>query len=156
LTVLQVIDKVEDMSHDPGVAYASADLRRRLAEGEWTRGDQFPTFDELSRRYPALTNIYRIRTALAPLIQDGLIESRHGAGSFVLRVPDPLPSRSGNTLFAALDLLDRLREMMLVAADKLDAIRVIIEGAAELDMRTRQPTSLIPPRGTLCHVTWCR
>jgi DNA-binding GntR family transcriptional regulator len=114
------------MPYDPGVAVATADLRRRLVAGEWSRGDQFPTFDELSERYPALTNIYRIKAALAPLIQDGLIESRHGVGSFVLRIPDPPPDRSASSLHAALELLEQLSALLKAAAEKADAIRAVV------------------------------
>jgi DNA-binding GntR family transcriptional regulator len=118
------------MPYDPRVADATADLRRRLAAGEWSKGDQFPTFDELMERYPGLTNIYRVREALSPLIQDGLIESRHGVGSFVLRKPTPLPAGGASPASVALDLVEQLRALLQSAEEKIEAIRAVIGQAA--------------------------
>jgi DNA-binding transcriptional regulator YhcF (GntR family) len=63
-------------------------LRCRLAEGEWQVGDKFPTFDELMGQYPdVLTNIYRVKLALQPLNEDGLVETVHGSATWVRALP---------------------------------------------------------------------
>jgi DNA-binding GntR family transcriptional regulator len=88
------------------VAAVTRDLEGRLTAGEWNVDDQFDTFDQLMERYPALTNIYRVRAALAPLIHAGLLESRQGSGTWVLRVPEPpAVSRSSQAMSAFLDEL---------------------------------------------------
>jgi DNA-binding GntR family transcriptional regulator len=73
------------------VAAVTRDLEARLSDREWNVDDQFDTFDQLMARYPVLTNIYRVRAALAPLIHAGLLESRQGSGTWVLRLPEPQP-----------------------------------------------------------------
>ena len=65
----------------------SRELRQSLAVGNWTEGDRFWTFDQLMTKYPAvLTNIYRVKAALAPLISEGLLESQQGSGTWVRRL----------------------------------------------------------------------
>lgn len=49
---------------------------------------QFDTFEQLQARYSVLTNIYRVRQALAPLIHEGLLESQQGSGTWVRRIPE--------------------------------------------------------------------
>ncbi|GIH70374.1 GntR family transcriptional regulator [Sphaerimonospora thailandensis] len=58
------------------------DLRRRIAGGELQPGDQIPSRAELAQRHgvaPAIAS-----RALQILVAEGLVESRPGAGAFVL------------------------------------------------------------------------
>lgn len=64
------------------------DLRRRLAGGEWQVGERFLTFGELMDQYPdVLTNVYRVKLALRPLNDEGLVQTVHGSATWVRRVP---------------------------------------------------------------------
>ena len=57
-------------------------LRESLAEGKWKPGDKIPSETELVQQYHVSRTL--VRNVLATLIHDGLIESIHGKGSFVL------------------------------------------------------------------------
>ncbi|MEV6927440.1 hypothetical protein AB0M46_23445 [Dactylosporangium sp. NPDC051485] len=108
------------------VAAVTRDLEGRLTAGEWDVEDQFDTFDQLMARYPVLTNIYRVRAALAPLIHAGLLESRQGSGTWVLRVPEtqqaaPQPSPATSAL------LDELLNDIDALRAKVAAYRLQIE-----------------------------
>jgi Arc-like DNA binding domain len=72
------------------------ELRRRLAAKEWQPGDRFLTFDQLMGQYKALTNIYRVKLALRPLNDDGLVETMHGSATWVRRLP-ATPAEAGET-----------------------------------------------------------
>ncbi len=91
------------------MTYASvtSSLRRRLANGAYKVGDQFLTFEELMTAYPTLSNIYRVRSALAPLIAEGLIESRQGSGTWVQRIPPKVSKSAGNPISSAVPLLEQ-------------------------------------------------
>jgi DNA-binding GntR family transcriptional regulator len=98
------------------------DLRSRLAQGEWEVNEQFATFGDLMDRYPAaLTNIGRVRAALAPLISEGLIESIQGSGSWVRRLPEEVddPKDLADEVVAELGVLtakvERLRRLLAAA-----------------------------------------
>jgi GntR family transcriptional regulator len=58
-----------------------ADLRRRITAGEWPPGAALPAQRELSEAYQV--TIMTLRQALQLLEDDGLIQSRHGQGTFV-------------------------------------------------------------------------
>ncbi|MFF8575551.1 GntR family transcriptional regulator [Streptomyces sp. NPDC015408] len=63
----------------------AAELRRRIASGEFSAGDQLPTLPALSERYRVSETT--IRNALALLRNEGLIETRARAGTRVRHVP---------------------------------------------------------------------
>lgn len=71
----------------------ATDLRRRLALAEWSGGDQLPTEAEIGQAYGVSRST--VRTALAMLEAQGLIEVRHGRGSFVSDVADSSVIRAG-------------------------------------------------------------
>lgn len=58
-------------------------LRDKITSGELRPGDRLPTEAQLSREY-GVSRI-TVRQALAALVDDGLIERRQGAGTFVLQ-----------------------------------------------------------------------
>jgi DNA-binding FadR family transcriptional regulator len=93
------------------------ELRRRLSDGsKWKVGERFYTFAQLmDDEFPAeLTSINKVRDALAPLIKEGLVQSRQGSGTWVLRNPPELPDDSMSDLVGQ------------ILAD-FDALRVKIE-----------------------------
>lgn len=57
----------------------AADLRRRIAAGEWT--SRIPAERDLAYEYEV--NFKVVRKALADLRESGLIATEHGYGSFV-------------------------------------------------------------------------
>lgn len=71
----------------------ATDLRRRLALAEWSAGDQLPTEAEVGQTYGVSRST--VRQALAMLEAQGLIEVRHGRGSFVSDVADSSVIRAG-------------------------------------------------------------
>lgn len=101
---------------------ATADLRRRIAAGEWAPGSQIDTFDELRRRY-RLPGVSSVQNALAPLKNEGLLESRHGRGTYV-SAPDPTeqghdPVRGEHK--EVLELLDQAEALIARAKARLGA-----------------------------------
>jgi GntR family transcriptional regulator len=71
----------------------AADLRRKIHEGKLTPGDQLPAETQLMREYRVSPG--PVRDALKALRTEGLIETRHGIGSFV-RSPRRKVRRSGD------------------------------------------------------------
>jgi GntR family transcriptional regulator len=57
------------------------DMRRRVASGEWQRGEQIPTEAELCTVYGA--SRVTIREAVRRLTDEGLLIRRRGSGTFV-------------------------------------------------------------------------
>jgi len=84
------------------------------------------TFFELTARYPQLTNIYRLRAALQPLVNEGLIESRQGVGTFVLRIPSPAPTEPVQVIGTAKGLVEGLRADLTAVEGKLNALEELL------------------------------
>jgi DNA-binding GntR family transcriptional regulator len=59
----------------------AASIRARIESGEWQPGDQLPTVAQLARDHGVSTAT--VSKALAVLVADGLVVTRHGWGSFV-------------------------------------------------------------------------
>ena len=57
------------------------ELRRELASGKYRPGDQFPTIDSLARIYDLSANT--VVKCLDQLVHHGLLERRHGSGTYV-------------------------------------------------------------------------
>lgn len=69
----------------------AADIQTRIAAGEFAPGDQLPTISTLMEHYK-VPGLNTIRQAQQLLVDDGLVETRQGVGSFVLRTePAPRP-----------------------------------------------------------------
>lgn len=63
------------------VVDVAADLRRRIAAGEFQPGDQLPTITDLTTSYKVARGT--IDRALRELASEGLVTTRQGKGSFV-------------------------------------------------------------------------
>ena len=61
--------------------WRAADLRGRLLGGEWPRGSRVPSETDLAASYQV--SRVTVRTALKSLESQGLVDIRHGAGTFV-------------------------------------------------------------------------
>src|SRR6478609_4161908 len=67
----------------------AADLTTRIAAGEFAPGEQLPPITALMEHY-RVPGLNTIRQAKHLLVDDGLVETRQGVGSFVLRA-EPVP-----------------------------------------------------------------
>lgn len=111
----------------------------RLGAGSLALGERLPSETQLARAFGVSRPV--VRTALARLRADGLIESRQGAGSFVLRLPNPAfvreaPSGSIAELLRCYELRVALEsEAAFHAAERRDArdLAAIEEHAAGLE-----------------------
>jgi GntR family transcriptional regulator len=56
-------------------------LRERIVQGEWAPGDSIPSESLLAQNYGVALGT--IRQALALLVEDGVLQRRHGKGTFV-------------------------------------------------------------------------
>ena len=95
-----------------------SDILNRILEGEYREGSRLPTEHALAERFA--TSRPTVREALAQLRADGIIATRHGSGTTVIRRPDPDVRR-----FAPLETLSDIRRCY--------EYRVVVEsGAAAL------------------------
>jgi GntR family transcriptional regulator, transcriptional repressor for pyruvate dehydrogenase complex len=95
-----------------------SDILNRIIEGEYKEGERLPTEHMLAERFA--TSRPTVREALAQLRADGIIATRHGSGTTVMRRPDPDVRR-----FAPLESLSDIRRCY--------EYRIVVEaGAAEL------------------------
>lgn len=70
--------------HGPPIyARIEADLRRAIADGEWSVGSRIPSEDALCQRYGV--SRMTVRQALDRMVVAGLLVKRHGVGTFVSR-----------------------------------------------------------------------
>ncbi len=72
-----------------------------IIDGEFPEGTKLPTENELAARYAVSRPV--IREALARLRYDGIVTSRRGAGSFVVRRPRE-PLRGGDRVTSVADI----------------------------------------------------
>jgi GntR family transcriptional regulator len=61
-------------------------LRDRILQGEWAPGDTIPAESTLAQSYGVALGT--IRQALALLVEDGVLQRRHGKGTFVTKGVD--------------------------------------------------------------------
>ncbi len=61
--------------------WLAADLRTRLLASDWSRGSRLPSETDLAASYQV--SRVTVRTALKALESQGLVDIRHGAGTFV-------------------------------------------------------------------------
>ena len=80
--------RTDGSSVAPGLAqpltraqWLGGDLRGRVLAGEWQRGARLPSETELATSYQV--SRVTVRTALKSLEAQGLVDIRHGAGTFV-------------------------------------------------------------------------
>ena len=65
------------------------DLKTRIAAGKFAPGAQLPSITSLMEHY-GVPGLNTIRQAQQLLVNDGLVETRQGVGSFVLHT-EPIP-----------------------------------------------------------------
>jgi DNA-binding FadR family transcriptional regulator len=115
-------------------------LRHDLEGGTWQPGEKLPTEPALIKRFGVSRTV--IREAIAELRADGLLDSRHGVGVFVLE-----PSRDTGALrlpaMAATRISDIIEELELRAAVEIEAAGLAAQRAspaqeAEIQDRFRE------------------
>lgn len=74
----------------------AADLWDKIAGGEWPAGTRLPTVAELAREYGVAT--VTVRGALSLLVAQGLVHSKQGRGTFVLKAPETASQDSSGAL----------------------------------------------------------
>lgn len=124
----------------------TADLRRRLREGEWPSGTRLPGEHHLAAAYEV--SRATIRTALRALESEGLTTTRHGSGTYA--------TGSMSEIHADLRVLDSMtatiervgatpgmnyRRLELLPADAEQAARLEIEVGAEVIVTERALTA---------------
>jgi GntR family transcriptional regulator len=98
--------RFDDKSGAPRYMQLASVLKHEIASGKWPVGRQLPTVEKISHDY-GLAKI-TVRQAFAVLVQDGLIVSERGRGTYVRGVgpkPDPALRSAINDAFASSDIL---------------------------------------------------
>jgi len=72
-------------THSPKYAQIANAIRQRVARGQWPKGHQLPTNEELA--YEFGVSRVTVRQAVDLLARDGLVEARQGRGTFVTGTP---------------------------------------------------------------------
>ena len=118
--------------------WLAGSLRSRITLGEWTPGTAFPPEAVLAKDYGVALDT--LRQALAVLVAEGLLERRHGRGTFVraglggasmLRL---FRFRSGGDLQASPKSTILTRSVTLASADESDAL-ALPAGASVLTLQ---------------------
>ncbi|MDQ3870250.1 MAG: GntR family transcriptional regulator [Chloroflexota bacterium] len=109
---------------------AASTIRAGVQEGRWRVGDRLPSEPQLAQDL----GISRatLREALRLLISDGLLDRRHGVGTFVARVPTPTIERGIDELFSLTDALEQLGYCPSIGAHWAHPEAASAEMAAEL------------------------
>jgi DNA-binding FadR family transcriptional regulator len=100
----------------------AAELRRRIADGEWRQGAKLPPERHLAQEFNAARNT--LRKALDRLAEEGILQRQVGRGTFVTAASGPAPDA----------FLARMRQAS--PADVLET-RIIIEPHAAALAATR-------------------
>ncbi|GGK62091.1 GntR family transcriptional regulator [Planomonospora parontospora subsp. parontospora] len=84
--VVKLFGQIEERALGRGMAYlyvqVADDLRRRIQSGEFPAGSQIPTREQINKQYKVSAAV--AIKALSVLVTEGLVESRPGAGAYVL------------------------------------------------------------------------
>jgi GntR family transcriptional regulator len=125
----------------PLVSQTAAAIRARIETGTWQLGDQLPSEPQLASELGISRGT--LRESVRLLISNGLLDRRHGVGTFVARVPTPSIDRGIDELFGASDAIAQMGY-----APTTGACRVAPVDASEL-----VASELRIARGTaVCHI----
>lgn len=129
----------------PLAAQAAATIRRAIVDGLWRVGAQLPSEPHLA----AELGVSRatLREALRLLVSDGLLDRRHGVGTFVVRLPAPTIERGIDELFSLGEAIEQLGYEPSVGYRHAELLAASSLLAAELRISERQP---------VCHMTRVR
>ncbi|UXN62545.1 FadR/GntR family transcriptional regulator [Phyllobacterium zundukense] len=100
------MDMADSMGVKRTLAWKVADeLRRQIEGGDYAPGDKLPIEPVLVEKFGFSRTV--IREAIAALRADGLLESRHGVGVFVLG-----PKQTSETLALFTDATDKISDII--------------------------------------------
>ncbi|MEL6510639.1 MAG: phosphonate metabolism transcriptional regulator PhnF [Pseudomonadota bacterium] len=128
---------MRDSSGKTSIWQAIADaLRSDLSEGKYAPGDKLPTEAALAERFGV--NRHTVRHGISALVEEGLIRSRRGSGSFVAATPTDYPI--GQRV--------RFHENLIAAGRRPDkrALQIEVRSATEGEAKALQ----IAPGGPVC------
>ena len=109
-----------------------------ISEKNWKPGDKIPSENDLTQMF----NVSRVtvREALKKLISYGIVESRHGSGTFIKQIDGSLPfdNAMGLAYFksmddSAIENMMEFRSIVEIEAVRLATIRATPEELAELE-----------------------
>jgi DNA-binding FadR family transcriptional regulator len=101
-------------------------LRRRIANGEFVAGDRLPGHRDLAQEYSV--SVGSVREAISMLISAGLIETRHGRGTFVAAERSfaagtaPFERKEVEELIEAREVLEL--QLVAMAAERASAAQI--------------------------------
>lgn len=95
------------------------DLRHRISAGEWGEvGARIPTLSELMTEY-GVAGVQTVRAAQAVLVNEGILETRHGSGAFITR----LPATDTADIAAIARDLERLEHGLTALRQRISSLR---------------------------------
>ncbi|NIH83481.1 FCD domain-containing protein [Amycolatopsis granulosa] len=128
-----------ELRRGPVVPQVASLLRQRLRRGDWRPGERLPNEVRLAAEFGVGRS--SVREAVRLLVQDGLLDVRHGSGTFVA-TGEPPATRDVRQLVRRARLLEvyEVRRALEVEAARLAAQRVRPEDVARLreGLRKRQ------------------
>jgi GntR family transcriptional regulator len=119
----------------PLVAQAAAAIRARIEAGRWHIGEQLPSEPQLATELGISRGT--LRESVRMLISHGLLNRRHGVGTFVARVPPPSIDRGIDELFGATDAITQMGYRPSLGACLVELVPASETVARELRIRRR-------------------
>lgn len=130
---------LDPRSPTPLYAQIAARVRVAVASGELEEGDALPSVRQLARTLRV--NPATVVQAYRDLEGEGFVEMRHGAGTFVRAVPDPVREDErarGATEIARRALVEAAR-LGLPADDLVTALRTLVDADAPVPTPSETP-----------------
>lgn len=118
---------VDPRSPTPLYAQIAARVRVAVAAGELQEGDALPSMRQLARTLRV--NPATVVQAYRELEIDGFVEMRHGAGTFVRSVPQPVrdEERARRAVEIARQALVSAARLGLPAQELIDALQSLVD-----------------------------
>jgi len=104
----------------PLVSQTAAAIRARIEAGRWQFGEQLPSEPQLANELGISRGT--LRESVRLLISNGLLDRRHGVGTFVARVPPPTIDRGIDELFGAGDAIAQMGFRPAVGACRIAVV----------------------------------
>jgi GntR family transcriptional regulator len=114
----------------PLVSQTAAAIRARNEGGRWQLGQQLPSEPQLASELGISRGT--LRESVRLLISNGLLDRRHGVGTFVARVPPPSIDRGIDELFGAAEAIAQMGYAPAVGACRVEVVEAPDTVAQEL------------------------
>lgn len=130
---------LDPRSPTPLYAQIAARVRVAVAAGELSEGDALPSVRQLARTLRV--NPATVVQAYRDLESDGFAEMRHGAGTFVRAVPDPIreEERHRHAADIARRALVESARLGLPAEELIAALRSLVDADAPVPTSSETP-----------------